>query len=88
MLFCFLDNPVFASASSEVRAGLQQLLSVDSQYFELYTRIRFGKRERLQWSLLSRKDGQLKMIASERNPLWVPDNEAAAMGNTESDKEE
>lgn len=84
----FLDNPVFASASSEVRAGLQQLLSVDSQYFELYTRIRFGKRERLQWSLLSRKDGQLKMIASERNPLWVPDNEAAAMGNTESDKEE
>ena len=84
----FLDNPVFASASSEVRAGLQQLLSVDSQYFELYTRIRFGTRERLQWSLLSRKDGQLKMIASERNPLWVPDNEAAAMGNTESDKEE
>jgi general secretion pathway protein K len=84
----FLDNPVFASASSEVRAGLQQLLSVDSQYFELYTRIRFGKRERLQWSLLSRKDGQLKLIASERNPLWVPDNEAAAMGNTESDKEE
>ena len=84
----FLDNPVFASASSEVRAGLQQLLSVDSQYFELYTRIRFGKRERLQWSLVSRKDGQLKMIASERNPLWVPDNEAAAMGNTESDKEE
>lgn len=84
----FLDNPVFASASPEVRAGLQQLLSVDSQYFELYTRIRFGKRERLQWSLLSRKDGQLKMIASERNPLWVPDNEAAAMGNTESDKEE
>jgi len=84
----FLDNPVFASASPEVRAGLQQLLSVDSQYFELYTRIRFGKRERLQWSLLSRKDGQLKIIASERNPLWVPDNEAAAMGNTESDKEE
>ncbi|WP_068859278.1 type II secretion system minor pseudopilin GspK [Perlucidibaca aquatica] len=84
----FLDNPVFASATPEVRAGLQQLLSVDSQYFELYTRIRFGKRERLQWSLLSRKDGQLKMIASERNPLWVPDNEAAAMGNTESDKEE
>jgi len=84
----FLDNPVFASASPEVRAGLQQLLSVDSQYFELYTRIRFGKRERLQWSLLSRKDGQLKMIATERNPLWVPDNEAAAMGNTESDKEE
>ncbi len=84
----FLDNPVFASASPEVRAGLQQLLSVDSQYFELYTRIRFGKRERLQWSLLSRKDGQLKMIASERNPLWVPDNEAAAMGNTGSDKEE
>ena len=84
----FLDNPVFASASSEVRAGLQQLLSVDSQYFELYTRIRFGKRERLQWSLLSRKDGQLKMIASERNPLWVPDNEAASIGNTGSDKEE
>lgn len=84
----FLDNPVFASASPEVRAGLQQLLRVDSQYFELYTRIRFGKRERLQWSLLSRKDGQLKLIASERNPLWVPDNEAAAMGNTESDKEE
>lgn len=84
----FLDNPVFASASPEVRAGLQQLLRVDSQYFELYTRIRFGKRERLQWSLLSRKDGQLKMIASERNPLWVPDNEAAAMVNTESDKEE
>ncbi len=84
----FLDNPVFASATPEVRSGLQQLLSVDSQYFELYTRIRFGKRERLQWSLLSRKDGQLKMIASERNPLWVPDNEAAAMGNTGSDKEE
>jgi general secretion pathway protein K len=84
----FLDNPVFASASPEVSAGLKQLLSVDSQYFELYTRIRFGTRERLQWSLLSRKDGQLKMIASERNPLWVPDNEAAAMGNTESDKEE
>lgn len=84
----FLDNPVFTSATPEVRSGLQQLLSVDSQYFELYTRIRFGKRERLQWSLLSRKDGQLKMIASERNPLWVPDNEAAAMGNTGSDKEE
>lgn len=84
----FLDNPVFASATPEVRSGLQQLLRVDSQYFELYTRIRFGKRERLQWSLLSRKDGQLKMIASERNPLWVPDNEAAAMGNTGSNKEE
>jgi len=83
----FLDNPVFASASPEVRASVQQLLSVDSNYFELYTRIRFGSRERLQWSLLSRQDGQLKMIASERNPLWVPDNEAAALGASEADKE-
>ena len=83
----FLDNPVFASASPEVRASLQQLLSVDSHYFELYTRIRFGSRERLQWSLLSRQDGQLKMIASERNPLWVPDNEAAALGASEAKKE-
>ena len=84
----FLDNPVFASADTDTRTVLQQILSIESNYFELYTRIRFGKSERLQWSLISRKDGQLKMIASERNPLWVPDNEAALMGDTGSDKEE
>lgn len=83
----FLDNPAFSTASPEIRASLQQLLSVDSRYFELYTRIRFAARERLQWSLLSRQDGQLKMIASERNPVWVPDNEAAALGATEAEKD-
>lgn len=84
----FLDNPVFASADQQTRTRLQQLLSIDSNYFELYTRIRFDQRERLQWSLISRKDGQLKLIASERNPLWIPDNEAGLINKTESDKEE
>ncbi len=69
----FLDNPVFFGADSEVRAQLDSLLDVQSRYFELYTRIRFGERERLQWALISRSGRRShQIIAQERNPLWLP----------------
>lgn len=73
----FLDNPVFNGLAPDVRQQVQSLLAVQSRYFELYTRIRLGDRERLEWSLISRQDGRLSIIANERNPLWIPDSEAA-----------
>ncbi|MEO6699383.1 MAG: type II secretion system minor pseudopilin GspK [Paraperlucidibaca sp.] len=70
----FLDNPVFNGVSSDVRAVLTALLDVRSRYFELYTRVRFGDRERLQWTLIARRTSRLlDVIAVERNPSWVPD---------------
>lgn len=72
----FLDNPFFNGVSSDIRQQLQALLSVNSSYFDLYTRIRFGERERLQWALITRRGtGRLSVIANERNPAWVPDAE-------------
>lgn len=72
----FMDNPVFNGLKADDLAQLTTLLAVKSTYFELYTRIRFGDRERLQWSLISRRDNKLRIIANERNPLWAPDSES------------
>lgn len=70
----FLDNPVFNGVSNDVRAVLTVLLDVRSRYFELYTRVRFGDRERLQWTLIARRSSRLlDVIAVERNPSWIPD---------------
>ncbi len=73
----FLDNPLFNGVSADIRQQLQDMLAVKSGYFELYTRIRFGDRERLQWSLIARREnnGKLEVIANERNPAWVPNFE-------------
>lgn len=72
----FLDNPVFNGVAADIRAQLNELLGVNSSYFELYTRVRFGERTRLQWTLISRRGGNVRVIANERNPLWMPDSEA------------
>lgn len=84
----FLDNPLFNGVDADIRQQLQAMLDVESGYFELYTRIRFGDRERLQWSLIARRNnnGKLEVIANERNPAWVPTFEAipeAAADNKE-----
>ena len=72
----FLNNPVFNGVSQEVRAALGALLDVRSRYFELYTRVRFGDRERLQWTLIARRPSRLPdVIAVERDPSVVPDIE-------------
>lgn len=72
----FLNNPVFNGANSDSRAALNVLLDVRSRYFELYTRVRFGDRERLQWTLIARRTSRLlDVIAVERNPSWIPDIE-------------
>lgn len=88
----FLDNPVFNGVSAEIRQQLQSLLTVKSNYFELYTHIVFGDRERLQWSLIYRQDnnGKLAVIANERNPAWVPEFEPIpqAAADEENNKEE
>ncbi len=86
----FLDNPVFNGVSSEIRQQLQDMLAVESGYFELYTRIRFGDRERLQWSLIARHDnnGRLEVIANERNPAWVPEFEPIPESVADKKKEE
>jgi len=86
----FMDNPMFNGVSSEIRQQLQGMLAVKSGYFELYTRIRFGDRERLQWSLIARRgSGSLEVIANERNPAWVPQfepiPEAGEDADTDSD---
>lgn len=73
----FLENPVFFGLDEDVRQQLNTLLDVQSRYFELYTRIRFGERERLQWALISRAGRRnLAVVAQERNPIWLPDFEA------------
>lgn len=74
----FMNNPVFNGVDPTVRGQIQSLLSVNSSYFELYTRIRFGERTRLQWTLIARHGTNVSIIANERNPLWMPDNAAAS----------
>lgn len=83
----FLDNPVFNGLAPDVRQQVQSLLSVTSNYFELYTRVRVGERQRLQWALISRQGGRLAIIANERYPAWMPDSEAAPQPASTADKE-
>ncbi|MDP1776912.1 MAG: type II secretion system protein GspK, partial [Moraxellaceae bacterium] len=72
----FLDNPVFFGLDADTSAQLDSLLDVQSRYFELYTRIRFGERERLQWALIARTGRRSHhVIAQERNPLCLPEFE-------------
>lgn len=85
----FLDNPVFNGVSNDVRAALTSLLDVRSRYFELYTRVRFGDRERLQWTLIARRTSRLlDVIAVERNPSWIPDIEPPPENSGELTEEE
>lgn len=85
----FLDNPVFNGVSADIRQQLTSLLDVKSAYFELYTKIRFGDRERLQWSLIARRSaGSLEVIANDRNPVWVPDIEPPPESGDEPEGEE
>lgn len=72
----FLDNPVFNGLSPDLRQQVQSLLTVRSGYFELYTRVRLGDRVRRQWSLIARNGNQVRVIANERNPAWMPDSES------------
>lgn len=80
----FMNNPVFNSVDPTVKQQVTTLLDVKSSYFELYTRIRFGDRERLQWALISRKGNKLRVIANERNPLWAPDSDAVRAAQARS----
>lgn len=83
----FLDNPVFFGLDADTSAQLDSLLDVQSRYFELYTRIRFGDRERLQWALIARTGRRShNVIAQERNPLWLPEFETEQAAD-ESDDE-
>lgn len=68
----FLDNAAFSGLSADVRQQVQSLLAVRSGFFELYTRIRLGSSDRREWALISRAGGQVRLVASERNPLWMP----------------
>jgi len=82
-----LDNPVFFGLDADTSAQLDSLLDVQSRYFELYTRIRFGDRERLQWALIARAGRRShNVIAQERNPLWLPEFETEQAAD-ESDDE-
>ena len=84
----FLDNPAFFGLDTDTSAQLNSLLDVQSRYFELYTRIRFGDRERLQWALIARAGRRShNVIAQERNPLWLPEFETEQAAD-ESDDED
>lgn len=77
----FFDSPAFSGLAADDRVNVQRLLDVQSRYFELYTRLTLSGRERLQWALIARGGRrQLRVIAEERNPLWMPDfSEASAL---------
>lgn len=69
----FLANPFFNSVSANDVNILKSLLTVRSDYFELYTQVRFGERERIQWTLLARPtQREVRVLAQEVSPLWVP----------------
>lgn len=87
----FLDNPLFNGVDADSVARLRRLLTVRSDYFELYTRIRLADRERQSWSLILREQrgAKLAVIANERNPAWVPVFEALPVAAvSEPDQEE
>lgn len=70
----FIANPFFNAVSRDDLRLMKALLTVRSNYFELYTQVRFGERERIQWTLLGRpSQREVRVIAQERSPWWVPE---------------